>query len=442
MPDAPETDAVRPFSSDDADALFMPLLDLDRLAIAVSGGADSLALLHLFADWQRRTARAPQAHVFTVDHGLRAEARAEAEHVHRLCAGYCLPHEILTWAGRKGAPNLQATAREARYTLIGARMRALSLSALAVAHHRDDQAETFLDRLTRGSGVYGLAAMAADEADGPVGVRILRPLLDVPKARLIATLEAAGLSWFEDPSNTDLRYKRARLRRLGLLLAEEGLDQARLAATAARLRRAADALDGWAERLVRDHCRVHPAGPAEIAVAPLAEAPEEVRLRSLSRLIRATGGAEHGPRLEALEPATAALLAGEAASRTLGGVVLRRSGPVLRLWRERGRTWPAPLDLAPGEDGIWDGRYLVRAPVDGGSLAVRALAEAGVEIDRLTWPTGWPRDAFACAPAIVDADGRLLFVPGLMAPRAHQGQARVSRFRPFPPEVGGAVRTG
>lgn len=414
MRDAPDA----PVADSELARLLAPLSGHGKLALAVSGGADSFALLHLVQRWRALQACPPDIVVLIVDHGLRPEAAAEAETVARRCALHDLPHRILRWRGEKPASGIQQAAREARYRLMAAAMREEGAQALVLAHHRDDQAETFLDRLARGSGPYGLAAMApAAELHGTL---LLRPLLELPKSRLVATLRAAGLDWCEDGSNDDGRYRRVALRRLMPSLADVGLGAERLAATARTMARAASALDAWVDREIAGHVERHQAGPCRMEMARLAGLPEEIRLRLLARLVRDCAGAPYVPRLEALEAALAAVLAddregsgrGAGAKRTLGGCVLQRRGSRLLVFRELGRTPPRPLALSPGESHVWDRRFEVALdgaaprPVRISHLGAGGLRRAGLEPQG-----GWPRSAFDAAPAI-HADEHLVAVPG------------------------------
>jgi len=315
------------------DALLAGWRAFPSVLIAVSGGPDSTALLWLAAHWRDALgAPAPMLLAATVDHGLRPEAAAEAEAVGRLCAALGVPHRILDWRGLKPVHGLQEAAREARYALLLAAAREAGCPALALAHTLDDQAETVLFRLARGSGIGGLGAMRADSRRE--GVRLLRPLLGVPKARLVQTLQAAGVPFVRDPANADPRFARARLRRLAPALAAEGLDARRLAAFAARAARmeaAAEAATDAAEAaLGREE------GATRLAVAVFQGLPEEIGLRLLGRLLARHG--TEGPvelgKLEALAQGLsvhlAAPAAGRAFRRTLAGAMVTvRKGEIL-----------------------------------------------------------------------------------------------------------------
>ncbi|MFK4537768.1 tRNA(Ile)-lysidine synthetase-like protein [Bradyrhizobium ottawaense] len=199
-----------PISTREARRLFAGLKSAPALVLAVSGGPDSVALMWLAARWRRSLARGPSLTVVTIDHGLRREAAREAREVKRLATELGLPHRTLRWRGAKPKTGLPAAAREARYRLLAQAARAVGASHVLTAHTRDDQAETLLMRLLRGSGLAGLSAMASlSERDGIV---LARPLLEVPKAQLIATLKRARIGFADDPTNRDTAFTRPRLR--------------------------------------------------------------------------------------------------------------------------------------------------------------------------------------------------------------------------------------
>lgn len=334
-----------PVSPAEALAVFGSTLGRRGVGLAVSGGADSLSLLHLWADARVLDPRLPRAVVLTVDHGLRAASAGEAAFVGAVATARGLDHYVLAWDGPKPAANLQAEARRARWRLLTAAAAEFGLDTLILAHHADDQAETFLLRLARGSGVVGLAAMAPARREG--GLLLLRPFLGWPKARLVATLTARGATWIEDPSNGDPRFERARLRGVMPQLAELGLDRARLTATAAAMARAARAIETLVDDLVGRAVVVHPAGFVRVDAAAWRQASDEVRLRLLSRLVARLSDHDYGPRLAALEAIDAALRVAEGRCvRTLAGV---------RIEIRRGWLWLAPeagrhdmVRLAPG----------------------------------------------------------------------------------------------
>jgi len=293
--------------ADETNALFAGLQHLPGVVLAVSGGPDSTALLVLAARWAKRRKRAPKLLAVTVDHGLRLEAAGEAAAVERLARRLGVAHRTLRWRGRKPKAGLQDAARRARYRLLAQAAVEAGFAHVATAHTLDDQAETVLFRLARGSGLNGLAGMA-DALPLPTaagsGVFLVRPLLGVAKTRLIATLHAAGVAYSEDPSNRDPRFMRSRLRALMPALAREGLDARGLSRLAMRMRRAESTVE-FAVEAARQALAPGPwreRGPIVFATARFAGLPEEVGLRLLGRAIAQAG--DEGPvelgKLEAL----------------------------------------------------------------------------------------------------------------------------------------------
>jgi tRNA(Ile)-lysidine synthase len=399
-----------PISSSEARAAFAPLSRFSRLALAVSGGADSMALLHLIAQWRVEGEAKPGLTVLTVDHGLRAEARAEVAMVARIAESFCLAHAILTWTPGSGqSGGLQARAREARYDLMAAYCHAHNIPALVTAHHLDDQAETFLMRLKRGSGLDGLGAIPEESVWS--GVAVLRPMLDMPKARLAATLTESGLGWAEDPSNRDQRFERARMRANTEALAKLGLTPEALARSAQRLRRARAALDEAAREFLSRHGDMSDAGYCLIEHEALISAPEEIALRALTRAVSAVSGKEKPLQLAKLESLLASLIEHPKGAHTLGGCRLQPIGGRLGIFREMRGTGLPSLQLAPGERALWDNRFAVElqrsAPAP---VTVAALGEARWRELRAyaPWLGSLPRFAGAALPACFAGESILL----------------------------------
>ncbi|MHB0769899.1 tRNA lysidine(34) synthetase TilS [Bradyrhizobium sp. 5.13L] len=342
-----------PISAREARRLFAGLKSAPALVLAVSGGPDSVALMWLAARWRRSLARGPHLAVVTIDHGLRREAPREAREVKRLAAELGLTHRTLRWRGAKPKTGLPAAAREARYRLLAGAARAAGANHVLTAHTRDDQAETLLMRLFRGSGLAGLSAMAPlSERDGIV---LARPLLDVPKSQLIATLRRAKVGFAEDPTNRDTVFTRPRLRALLPLLAAEGGDArtlARLAARLARANAAVEVLADGAERFLRlrDRGDAPQAGVRSFEASAFAALPEEVRLRLLLRAINALG--HEGPaELGKVETLMSALDQAMAASRSAGArPVLKQTlaGALISVAGGRIHIAPAPARRRTG----------------------------------------------------------------------------------------------
>lgn len=353
------------------------------IAIALSGGPDSLALLALAARWAKRR-RDVSLIAFTVDHGLRAASAAEAKKAGEMAAALGVRHRILKWKGEKPTSGIQAAARDARYALLLKACREAGAGDLLVAHHLEDQAETFLLRLARGSGVDGLSAMPASRflsTEAPP-VRLLRPLLDLPRARLAATVAKARLTPILDPSNEDERFDRVKARKALALLGSLGLDVSRLARTAGQMARAREALEGATAGLLLEHASLSSFGFVEMRVEALTDAAPEIGLRALAALVSIVGGSGYAPRLASLEAVYVAICEGELGrGRTLGGVKFSLKGGILTATREvAAALQAAPLSLRKGEEGVWDGRFrlrLAKAP-RGLSLDVRALGQEGL----------------------------------------------------------------
>jgi tRNA(Ile)-lysidine synthase len=321
-----------PISGEEARTLFAVLEPYPDVALAVSGGPDSIALMHLAARWKERGGT-PKLSVLTVDHGLRSDSRNEAEMVARMAEGLGLPHAVLAWKhGAVADPGLQEKARGARYDLMAAYCHEHGIPALATAHTQDDQAETFLMRLARGSGLDGLAAIP--EKGAWAGIAVLRPLLDMPKARLIATLAEQGIAYATDPSNVDQRFERARLRDSTEALTKLGLTQEAFALSARRLRRAREALDRATEDFLADHSEMKEATHATIDQEALAAAPQEIALRALARIIEAVGGGAERVRLAKLETLLASLVEHKDKTHTLGHCLIKPEGGRIAISRE------------------------------------------------------------------------------------------------------------
>jgi tRNA(Ile)-lysidine synthase len=338
-------DDAAPVSPEEARALFADLVQQSALILAVSGGPDSTALLLLAARWRKALGRGPDLIAVTIDHGLRPDARLEALAVRRLARSLGVAHRTLRWTGRKPATGVQQAARVARYRLLAAAARRAGASHVLTGHTLDDQAETVLIRLARGSGVAGLAAM---DRRSPVpgcgdGLVLVRPLLGISKARLAASL--AGVATAQDPSNGDPRFTRVRLRGAMPALAGEGLSARRLALLAQRVRRADTALEAAVDQAAAALAAApwRAGGPISLAAQEFRALPDEIALRLLGRAVARVG--DEGPvELGKLEALTAAL------AQTAADARLRRTlaGAVITLGRDRLEVTRAPPRRAAG----------------------------------------------------------------------------------------------
>ncbi len=336
---------ARPVADTEVDRLFADLAAEPVLVLAISGGPDSTALLVLAARWRQRHGDGPDLIAVTIDHGLRPDARREAVAVKRLARRLGVAHRTLRWSGPKPTTGLQEKARAARYGLLHGAARSAKARCVLTAHTLDDQAETVLFRMARGSGLAGIGGMArrvsldrllsghrradrntSERSDALPTVQLVRPLLDVEKARLIATLQAAGVHYAQDPSNDDPRFTRTRMRRLFPALSGEGLTARRLAHLARRVRRSEEAIETLvAAASSRINLR---AGARTITLdrRELCGMPGEIALRLIGRAVDTVG--DEGPvelgKLESLTAAvTAAIAAGQGRfRRTLAGALV------------------------------------------------------------------------------------------------------------------------
>lgn len=358
------------------------------VGVAVSGGGDSIGLLHILAQ-----AAGDQRHllrVATVDHGLRDASRSEAEFVAQTCAELGIEHDILTW-GDAPSGNLQAAARAARYDLLADWATAHGLSSVLLGHTQDDRAETFLMRLARGSGVDGLAAMGRRRRWKDV--EFLRPMLDTSRASIRSYLSAQGLSWIDDPSNDDDAFDRVKARKALLALEPLGLTADRLIDTAHRMGLASTALMQVAVDVANRSVNAT-SGDVVVDLEPFAQAPHETQLRLLAAGLCWVSGNPYRPRFSSVSALLDAHYAGRA--QTLHGCFVTGDRDSMRIARE----YNAIKDTACASDQIWDGRWIVDGPHTG-ALTIRTLGESIKDVP--DWrDLELPRASLMASPAVFD----------------------------------------
>ncbi len=376
-----------------------------RIAVAVSGGADSMALALLLAAWAKDTGADVAA--VTVDHRLRAEAAAEAAQVAEWLKPRGVAHATLAW--EEGAleskdRSPQKAARDARYRLMTAWCLREGRSHLFLAHHADDQVETFLMRLTRGSGINGLASMApVTRLRAAAGdVLLARPLLAFTKADLADVCRNLGQAWLDDPSNQNRASARIRFRQAARLLEEEGFSRDRLLETVAHMQRARAALDHATHQLLRTATAWDQYGAVRISLRAWAAAPEEIGLRALGGLLTAAGGQTYGPRFESLTRIANGMRKGPWRDSTLHGCVISRDADCILICRET-----AAIDHQVRADAgvpvLWDGRFRITLPsgLPGGPFRIAAWNGA----DSQAHLADLPARLRAGLPAVYDAFG-------------------------------------
>lgn len=432
-------------------ARFTPFEPAPVVAVGLSGGADSLCLVHLADAWARD--QGGHALALIVDHGLRPDSGEEARQVAGWMAAAGIAHRVLTAAPTGRAGNVQAAARTDRLALLEEQCRQEGVLHLLLAHHRDDQAETLLQRLARGSGAHGLAAMTPEKSFRHV--RVLRPFLDVAKDRLAATLKARGLPWIEDPSNRNPRFDRVRLRQaLATLATADPLLSARLAHTAGAMRRTRRILDHHIDALLARAVALSPLGYAEIDAAALDGADRDLAARALGLLVATVGAAPHPPRREAMLRWLALIADPAGGGATLAGAQLTRWRNRWFVHREAAAVAP-PVTVSPGTTVHWDGRFACTLhpsadrPVTIGAWSGQdSPVESESPVDDPLW-AAIPRPVQPTLPVARVLDGPP-FIPHLNAGRKAQlgvywaVSVTFSPLRPLtdPVSPGGRIRIG
>jgi tRNA(Ile)-lysidine synthase len=356
-----------------------------RLGVAVSGGGDSLALLHMCY------AEGLNIRAVSVDHGLRKEARSEAEYVAGFCANHRIPHDILTWEPGHARGNIQAAARDARYQLIAKWAQSAGLDYVALGHTQDDVAETFLMRLARKAGLDGLAAM--QERFERYGMIWHRPLLHISRAELRDYLRVQNITWIEDPSNDDARYTRVRARQMLADFAQSGLPAPALASSAQALRRARSALWHYIKieaqnRITQEH--------GDLLMQLGTDLPGEVEWHLFALALAWTGGQDYPPRTSAYEQMRQRLE--HAKKHTLAGCLITQSGQSIRISREPNAAQKSTAKL----DQLWDNRWRIEGPFDA-NITLGALGTAISQIPN--WrEQGQPYESLKSSPALWRSD--------------------------------------
>jgi tRNA(Ile)-lysidine synthase len=366
------------------------------MGVAVSGGSDSMALLHLLSEFCK--VENIELRAVTVNHGLRKEAADEAATVERHCNQIGVRHDTLVWQDWSGKGNLQQAARDARYSKMADWARENEITTIAVGHTADDQAETVLMRIARRAGVDGLSGMQHRSVrDGIVWVR---PLLRTRRKTLQAYLEAHDIEWIDDPSNEDERFDRIKARKALEVLSDLGIDADALSEVAEHLAEARRALE-WQAFLAAKQCTSINSGAVVLDETILRLQPDEIQRRLIVKAVSWVSGSDHGPRRNAVATVRAALSKGQAG--TLDGCHIRRIAARLWVFRE----YEAVRHMVTHTDALWDGRWrlIPSAPAaHGPDLRVRALGQDGLEQCPDWRATGRPHVVLLSTPSIWSGD--------------------------------------
>lgn len=365
------------------------------IGVAVSGGGDSMALLHLACEYYG----AAQVRAVTVDHGLRKAAADEAMMVGRVCDGLKVCHDILRWTGWSGKGNLQDQARRGRYGLITDWAKTRGIKTVLIGHTQDDQAETFLMRLARGSGVDGLSGMAETRVES--GIIWARPMLAISRQELRDYLTAKGATWVDDPTNDDESFDRVKARKILKTLAPLGIDAVRLAKTANGLQLARVALEMQTQEAAKNLTQIID-GNVVVARTGFLALPDEIAARVLAHGLVWISEADYRPRKTALTAALDDIRRDK--STTLHGckIAVRQNNFVIL------REYQSIKDLTCGGDQIWDNRWRVIG--DDKDVTIRALGPNGLDQCKEWKKTGKRRAELLVSPSVWQ-EGRLIAAP-------------------------------
>lgn len=333
-----------------------------KVAVAVSGGSDSMALTLLLNEWCAN--QNIHLTVLTVDHGLRDNSAAETGQVKEWLSQKVITHHILQWQGIKPDANIQDHARNARYELMGNWCAENDVEHLFLAHHMNDQAETFLIRMLRGSGVDGLSAM---EKSTPFpfhkmdnnNLQILRPLLEIESGRLLATIKAADQDYIQDPSNQDKKYTRVQIRSLLKETEIEGFNVEKLSSTAMRMRRVRSLLEEMTNKAESDFVNYSSFGYASLSKKNVLGLHEEIALRLISKIIKKVGGNTYAPRHKKLEKLYVNLQKSKFPGQTLAGVLIFKITDEEIILARETKNIEEHINVTDVEQSLWDNRFEV-----------------------------------------------------------------------------------
>lgn len=379
-----------------------------EMAVAVSGGADSMALTVLADRWAKTLGGKVIA--LTVNHGIRKEAELEAKKVKQWLSAKNIKHHTLTYKGKKPESNIQEHARNIRYNLLTNWCKKHNIIHLLVAHHMEDQAETFLLRLHRGSGVDGLSAMASVVQKN--GVRVLRPLLPVSRKKLRSYLQDIKQEWIEDPTNQNMRFARNNIRMMmNLEESENNILTSRLIETASNMAKARMALEKETAKHMVDCVTLHEGGFCIVNHSDFIKSDEEIGLRILAATLTAVSGNTTPPRFENIINLYQAIINDRLNGRTLWGCKIFKKNEQIFIYRELSAI-QAPLHIS-SSDMLWDNRFYIKTTLK--NLKIGALGQEGVrkltkeykslEINNL------PKQILYTLPALTDRLENILSVP-------------------------------
>ena len=351
-------DFVLPISSAEFSALMTKIETFcfagEGIAVAVSGGADSSALMELMREWSLENKT--KLFILTVDHKLRTSSRREALAIREYCLNIGLEHHLLEWFGEKPKSGVQAAARTARYNLMRDWCRERSVQTIMVGHTIEDQAETFLLRMSRGSGARGLSGMPLVSTSG--GINIVRPLLGISRQRLLATLKTKSIRWIDDPSNVDCQFERVKIREKTIKLRENQISPSSIAAVARVFGELRALRDRDNVRILNSIGKFHDEGFIDVDRNQLFNLNVEKASRFILASLIEVGGIYYPPRRKRLQRLMNSLESSGIVKATLGGCIIVSNKNRLRIFREF-NTISDVRQVNADCVITWDGRFLV-----------------------------------------------------------------------------------
>ena len=375
------------------------------IGVGVSGGGDSLALMLLSAEWAQNNNRTLKA--VTIDHGLRSGSSLECDHVKRISDGLSIEHTTLKWL-MEPIGNLQNAARNARHELLLEWTKKQKLSVVLLGHTLDDNAETIVIKLIRGSGIDGLAGIEKNIKIN--GLNIFRPLINTPREDLRSYLRVKKITWIDEPSNFDERFERIKVRNFLPSLSGVGLTPKKLVKLASHMRRAKEALNWQVSNFARQHVQQTIWGDLEINLNEFVKIPKEHQFRLLSSGLRWISGKVYKPRFQSLERLLNAITSRKLGkSMSLMGCIIKYDGNWLKLSREFSAISRPSLALEP--NFVWEKKWQIKVDLEKLNIAiVGPLGKNGLEQIGGYNRIKIPQKSLICSVAMFENE-KLLCVP-------------------------------
>ena len=341
-----------PLSDHQIDDLFSPLVDIRRIALAVSGGRDSLALMFLIKKWLENNKFDKDVVVLTVNHQLREESNAECAEVALIAQGYGFQHKILIWHHENIKTSIQEKARNARYDLMINYLKENGIDTLITGHTLDDKIETFLMRLSKGSGLEGLKSIQTSR--NVDGINLFRPLLKITRDQTTKTLVSQNIGWIDDPTNTDEKYERIKIRNNISTLEKLNISKEMLQLTLNRLGRAHEVISNITEKALLEVLHFDSLGYVSLDYNLLKAYPYEIIIKVFEKALIYVNGKRVS--LQSLERVCSEVIQTRK-PKTINGCVIYTKKNIIHITRENRDI--ESFNLKVGDLHVWDNRFKV-----------------------------------------------------------------------------------